>query len=342
MTAFGLVLLWSGLLHAVGQEHFLVAPLCYLPRAWAGWLLLALALPGWRWWRPGAVLLTGAGWFYLAVLLEWRTPRPAPPVDARRFELRAAFVNWGDLDVAAWREWLARVKPDLVAVTDVRTMDDLGVGQPAIGGLPFVLRVGEHVLASRYPFSGGQMARPVPPASPGMSGLYLPAARFEVDAPGGPVAVYLAHLRSPRDALSKYREAKFWRWTWSGVPPGVDEGNTLDFYWREQGVIMETLLERMGAESLPVLVLGDWNVPDFGPRYRALTRSFQDAHRVAGSGYGHTFPGDVKLAAAFWRPWMRIDYLLADRRHWRVLECQVQDRAGDSQHRGLFARLRRE
>ncbi len=333
---------WSLLLHGVGQRHFLVAPLCYLPRAFAGVLMLGLALPGWWWGKRWAALLAGAGFIYLAVLLEWRTPRPPPPVDPARPELRAAFVNWGDHDRAAWEDWVARERPDIVALTDVREMNGIGVGQPSIAGLPFMLRVGEHLLASRYPFAGSQLVRPALPPATGVRLQYLPAARFQVEAPGGPVAVYVVHLRSPRDALSKYREGKFWRWTWSGVPPGVHQGNTLDYYWREQHAVLAALLEKMRAETLPTLVLGDWNLPDFGPRYRALTRDFLDAHREAGRGYGHTFPGDVKLAAALGQPWMRIDYALADRRHWRVLDCRVQDQAGDSQHRGIFTRLRRE
>ncbi len=330
------------LLHGVGQNHYLVAPLCYLPRVFAGWLLILLALPGWWWGRRWFWILLAGGFGYLTVLLGWRPPQPAAPPDPARPELRAAFVNWGDLNQSAWEAWVAREKPDLVALTDVRDHRSLGVGQPPVAGLPFVLRVGEHLLASRYPFSGAVVTKPAVASPPNTRLHALPAARFQVDVPGGPVVVYVVHLRSPRDALRKYGERKFWRWTWFGLPPRVHEGNTLDHYWREQGAMLTALLEKMRAETLPTLVLGDWNLPDFGPRYRALTRDFQDAHRVAGSGYGFTFPGDLTLAGAFNQPWMRIDYILADRRHWRVMECRVQEGAGDSQHRGLLARLQRE
>ncbi len=341
LLAAGVVALGWLLLQGVGQGHYLVAPLCYLPLACAGWVLLLLGLPGWWWGRKLGLALLLGGVVYLLLLLDWRLPeRAVPPVDGSRPELRAAFVNWGDVDEPAWEAWLKAEQPDLVALTDVRERHGIAPGAAAVAGLPHVLKVGEHVLASRYPFSGGVVARPA--LAQGKPVHYLPAARFQVDAPGGPVAVYVVHLRSPRDALRKYGEAKFWRWTWSGLPPGVHEGNTLDFYWREQEAVLTALLAQMRAETLPTLVLGDWNLPDFGPRYRELTRDFLDAHRQAGSGYGHTFPGDVKLSAAFNRPWMRIDYALADRRHWQVLECRVQAEAGGSQHRGLLARWRRE
>ena len=341
LVLLGVVVGLSALLHLVGQNHYLVAPLCYLPRAYLGVLLLLVALPGVRWDQRLATLLAGTGLVYLAFLLEWRTPRPRPPVDPARPELRVAFVNWGDHDPAAWEPWVKRLRPDLVALTDVRGREGIRLGHPASAGLPFLLRVGEHVLASRYPFSGSQIVRPTLPAASGVRVHYLPAARFQVEAPGGPIAVYVVHLRSPRDALSKYRHPRFWRYTWSGVPTGVHAGNTLNFYWEEQRLMLDALLQQLRAETLPVLVLGDWNLPDFGPRYRDLTRHLLDAHREAGHGYGHTFPGDVTLLGALGQPWMRIDYTLTDRQHWQVLEHQVQTPANDSQHRGLFTRLRR-
>ena len=76
----GSLLLATLVVWAVGQGQFLMAPLSYLPRVWAGVLLLGLAIAGWKWDRRWA---TGAGlWalFYLLVVLEWRTPRPVKEV----------------------------------------------------------------------------------------------------------------------------------------------------------------------------------------------------------------------------------------------------------------------
>jgi endonuclease/exonuclease/phosphatase family metal-dependent hydrolase len=118
----------------------------------------------------------------------------------------------------------------------------------------------------------------------------------------------------------------------------------MDHYWKEQRVVLDGLMKRIEAETLPTLVLGDWNLPDFGPRYRRLTRNLQDAHLVGGKGFGHTFPGDLPHWAAFGQPWMRIDYVLTDKKHWRVEECRVQtaSEAALSQHRALLVRLRRQ
>jgi vancomycin resistance protein VanJ len=334
-----IVALWVGLVTAIGQGHFLVAPLGYLPRGFVGGLLLALALPGW-WWGRGRMLLLGVGALvYQLGVLDYRLP-PPPAVRVEKPILRVAFVNWGDHDDGAWTAWVKTMQPDVLGFTDVRGRHGLGVAQANVGHLPFLLRVGEHALASRYPFRASEVVRPRLPAAGGVQLGYLPAARFELDAPGGPVAVYVVHVRSPRDALSKYRHPKFWKWTLLGTPAGVDPNNTLDFYWKEQALTLVALLERIRQETLPTLVLGDFNLPDSGPRYRELTRTLQDAHRVAGRGYGYTFPGDLKHWAAFGQPWMRIDYLLASE-HWAVLECLVQNEAADSQHRGVFAQMQR-
>lgn len=106
-------------------------------------------------------------------------------------------------------------------------------------------------------------------------------------------------------------------------------------------MVLDSLLKRIEAETLPTLVLGDWNLPAFGPRYRRLTRNLQDAHLAGGTGFGHTFPGDLTHWAAMGQPWMRIDYVLTDKTHWRVEECRVQTaaEAARSQHRGLWVRL---
>ena len=324
----------------VGQAHFLFAPVAYMPHVFVGPVLMAWALPGWWWGRRLGALLLLTGLVFHFCLLGWKLP---PSMVKPVQNLRVAFVNRGDQDQGAWEKWIVKQQPDLIGLTDVRGKDGagLGVGLPVVAGLPYLMRVGEHVLASRYPFKGTQVIRPE--ATPGAAGRvqYLPAARFEVDVPGGPIAVYVVHLRSPRDALSKYRSPKMWKWTLFGVPAHVSPTITIDHYWKEQAVVLEGILKRIEAETLPVLVLGDWNLPDFGPRYRRLTRSLLDAHLEGGSGFGHTFPGDMSHWAAFGLPWMRIDYVLTDRRHWRVEECQVQsaEEAAKSQHRALFVRL---
>ena len=154
------------------------------------------------------------------------------------------------------------------------------------------------------------------------------------------MVVYVVHLRSPRADLAHYREWRYWKNTIYGVPKTEWHADHLCHYWQEQYEAMRRVVAEIEKETLPTLVLGDWNVPDSGPRYRQITRSLDDAHREAGTGYGYTFPGDLKHWAALNEPWMRIDYVLCSRGDWEVLECSVQQEAADSQHRAVKARVR--
>jgi endonuclease/exonuclease/phosphatase family metal-dependent hydrolase len=326
----------------VAQSHLLVAPLVYMPAIWIGPGLLLVAIPGWWWGRRLLLGCAVVAVVFHGSLIGWSS---LPSGEKLGSPLRVAFVNRGDQDPVKWMEWIGKQKADLIGLTDVRGRDStgLGVGLPVVGGLPYLMRIGEHALASRYPFKGTQVIRPDLPSGSSVRVKYLPAARFEVDAPAGPVAVYVVHIRSPRDALSKYRSLKMWRWTIMGVPVHVSPSVTIDSYWQEQELVIEGLLKRIEAETLPTIVLGDWNVPDVGPRYRRLTRSLQDAHRQAGKGFGYTFPGDLAHWAALGQPWMRIDYVLTDRQHWMIDDCRVQSgaEAGRSQHRAIIVELRR-
>ena len=188
------------------------------------------------------------------------------------------------------------------------------------------------VIAARSISPRGADGRPALP--------FLPAVRFEVDFPEGPTAVWVVHVRSPRTDFKKYREWQRWKWIWDR-PADLHQRETLQGYWQEQAAAIEYLKSQIAADTLPVLVLGDWNVPDSGPRYAEVTRGLIDAHRAAGTGYGYTFPGDLQVGLAAGRPWMRIDYILAQADAWEVLHCQVQDDAANSQHRAVLARLRR-
>lgn len=337
----GTLLLWL-LRTFVAQSFLLVAPLTYLPQILVGPALLLIAIPGWWWSRRLLLICAIIGMGFHASLFGWPCWQKVGTSGA---SLRVVFANRGDQDQLKWNEWIGKQSPDLIGLTDLGGKDGLGlsVRLPVIAGLHYFMRIGEHALASRYPFKGTQVIRPDLPQGEPIRVQYLPAARFEVDAPGGPVAIYVVHVRSPRDALSKYGSLRMWKWTLLGFPSFVPPSITIGQYWEEQKLVIEGLLKRIEAESMPTIVLGDWNLPDFGPRYRRLTDQLQDAHLVAGKGFGYTFPGDLSHWAALGNPWMRIDYVLADRQYWEIHECQVQsgEEAARSQHRALMVALKR-
>jgi endonuclease/exonuclease/phosphatase family metal-dependent hydrolase len=203
-----------------------------------------------------------------------------------------------------------------------------------------VRRIAEHVLISRHPILSAAQASREPITRRGSEWWYQPGVRFVVDFEGREVVIWSVHLRSPRDHFRQLRGAFLWTLGWNrpGEPfPGLARGD-LETYWIEHRKTVEALKELMEAETLPTLVLGDWNVPDVGPLYQRVSAGFSDAHREAGAGYGYTFPGDLEWWAAFGQPWLRIDYVLSDR-HWRPRRCEVEPASGGAQHLALFAEL---
>ncbi|MCP5556186.1 MAG: endonuclease/exonuclease/phosphatase family protein [Verrucomicrobiaceae bacterium] len=299
-----------------------------MPKVWVAGLFLLLAVPGFWWGRRWMGLLPGLAFFHAVVLLEWRTPVPARASSGRP-KLRLVTSNRGAQDGASWVRWIAKVKPDVVAMQDVGGWPKMAALTPDVAGLPHLIRIGEHAVASRYPIRRTMPLAPLASITNGPLG-YLPCLKVELDVEGRTVVVYSIHIRSPRSHFQSYRSWKVWR--------SPNRSAALSRYWIEQEKVLQMLLILIRAEKDPVVVVGDLNVPDVGPLYQEVTRTLQDAHQRAGQGYGYTFPGDLTSWLAGGAPWLRIDYILPDP-SWRVLSCTVQDDALGSQHRAVLADL---
>lgn len=53
----------------------------------------------------------------------------------------------------------------------------------------------------------------------------------------------------------------------------------------------DSVAAALAATPYPVIVCGDWNDPPMSYAYRRIARPLEDAFRVAGKGYAHTFRG---------------------------------------------------
>lgn len=105
-------------------------------------------------------------------------------------------------------------------------------------------------------------------------------------------------------------------------------------FWDEQIAIAREISDHIAQEKDPVIVVGDFNTPAFGPIYRIFASQFQDAHLKAGEGTGFTFPGNTRNPLAFFRPWLRLDMIFAPQ-HWKLWRCETIET--QSQHRPVFA-----
>ncbi len=100
--------------------------------------------------------------------------------------------------------------------------------------------------------------------------------------------------------------------------------------YQRRAAEVEQIVARVEAETLPVLLSGDFNATPDNWTYRQLAQGRTDAFRVAGSGWGGTYRAD--------RPLVRIDFVLADPA-WEVVTAHVPA-VEFSDHRPVVARLR--
>jgi len=109
-------------------------------------------------------------------------------------------------------------------------------------------------------------------------------------------------------------------------------------FWRQQIGLAEELLERVKGETLPYVVVGDFNAPHLGYVYGLLADSMMDAHEAGGSGLGFTFPGETRNPLSFGQPWLRLDHVFVGST-WAV-EASWTEGERRSQHRAVAAALK--
>ena len=170
-------------------------------------------------------------------------------------------------------------------------------------------------------------------------GLFqFPVSRFEIDFNGQPIALFCVHAASPRDTLLYYRRGRLPLRTPEPAGYRVEqERKTNQQYWDLRIASARELLEVIDRETIPVLIVGDFNSPADGYIHGLFTRDYQDAHLVAGRGLGYTFPGSTRNPLSWGGPWMRIDFIFGGPA-WRILHSVTETRR-TSQHRATAATL---
>jgi endonuclease/exonuclease/phosphatase (EEP) superfamily protein YafD len=303
---------------------------------------LLLFLPPLTWVLPLAVLLPlavclrarlASGLAGVAILIagayfgpQWRL-QPRPPAGA--VVIGVLTNNAGQGGGASPAAFLARETPDLVALQEMS--GDPGQWQRLLPGWGRA-RVGEFVLLSRYPIEdSGALSesswegRPV-------------AARFLVRHPGGGLfALYNVHLPTLREPLAGLRGRRAWFELLLGRADAWRRWQAFGAALAGRVDLATRLAARIRQESLPYLLVGDLNAPDYGVVHRILTSLGTDAWEARGRGFGWTFPGRTRHPLALFGPWLRLDYVIASP-GWHPLYCRVEP-SRPSQHRAVMARL---
>jgi vancomycin resistance protein VanJ len=273
------------------------------------WLALALApalAVAWAARRRALSLLLAAP---LAAIVAIHAPDLAPrrPRAAAGTPLVVlSFNTWSrNHDAARIAGVVRKVRPDLLLLQEIRP------------------RVFAAVLGELRDLYGGE---PVHHAYDPDIGQAI-VSRFAVEP--------VASLRHKGKALQAVVCAPSGRLTVFNVHPPSGEG------WRVRHDQIAALLEdEVLRQPGPVIVAGDFNVPERSQLYALLARSLASAHDAAGTGLGFTFPtSSLKLLGrvpAF--SVVRIDHVFTSRDVVAVRAGTIRDHGG-SDHRPVFAEL---
>lgn len=328
------VVAWA--MNEYGQANVTTATLMYLPPLlWLmPFLFLAPAALIFDW--KSLVLLIVSAFAYLSGHLDWQWRVQAdPPAPEPFVQLRLLSWNRGQSGSTSLGKIKDAVKPDFILLQDAAGRGSRYRNAPEYGEFSDFVDAGEFVLMSRWPVLLSQTL-----TMPMEDGSMVPvgAARFVVMHAGRRVAIYNVHLPSPRDALEATGRGAFLLGV-LGMPgtPWESKKNHYQSFWDLQMRKAAEIARRIRTEAYPVIVAGDFNTPSFGPIYRLYADMLQDAHVLAGSGLGQTFPGDTRNPLAFFHPWLRLDQVFASA-DWEILHHEPQ--GVRSQHLPVFTVLK--
>ena len=312
----------------------------YLSLAVVGSAVAAGALRAWR-------LLAAHAAVLVLVALRFGLPGLTEGAEARPGDLRVMTYNvprWGgsseENKTRRLRALVDSVEPDLLALQEAPAVFD-GNGILTEGTRPYVHTLTKPPLDYEVAHAR-QQGRTVQPVLGRVPLFDLSQQTLRVDNSdedftyvvrtgfewkGRRAVLYNVHLRS-------FGSDKPWR---AENPHLFD----LDFWkpylrqyrdaYRARASEVERIRTMLEEETLPVLVVGDFNSTPHSWAYRQLTAGgMQDAFRQTGDGWGSTYHAEL--------PFARIDFVLASK-EWKVVNARVPD-VNLSDHHPMMATLR--
>ena len=307
------------------EDHWLLTVLLFAPPQFFLLPLGVLAAPSLllRQWQLCALEI-GCALLIILGYMHWRS-RSAPASTPSTLTLVTHNIGQGNRQ--QFIDFVASQNPDVLLLQDARNR-----------GPEFERRFPNYNVVARGEFlcvSRSLIQKSYLLLAPNWHGRPV-MARYEIVFHGRPLALYDIHLPTPRDQLSRFLGARralamFGNEELPGHRGTLHEWNAAraDLYRQSAAVLAQ--------ERMPFIVAGDFNMPDHGLLYHHFAHSLVDSFAQTGSGFGFTFPGGMKSAAALLGPWLRIDYVFAGS-GWTPLYCQPEPGVL-SQHRAVVARL---
>ena len=263
---------------------------------------------------PGALFL----WQFGELLLP---PLPTPTREGPTITVMT-FNVWGyNGEPKAIASSIRRADPDIVFLQELNWWlgDEL---QEALEGrypyaiLPSPFR-GSLAILSRHPLRAAQWIQP--------PGTWRGAQYAVVELAGRRIHLLNLHFISSSGILN-----------WGSPRSGIERT-----YARREREARAYRALIAGLEG-PIIVAGDLNTTDQTTAYRSLMRGLRDAYRVAGWGWGHTYParpqrwGRLSIPARL----LRIDYIAYSPADFDAERAYLGPWDGVSDHLPVVARLR--
>jgi endonuclease/exonuclease/phosphatase family metal-dependent hydrolase len=229
-----------------------------------------------------------------------------------RLSLKVMTVNAGDIvSMDAFLKLIASEKPDVIAFQEWYPQQEVLLKKTLRAGEWDWRSKGGLGLASRFKIRSMEVKARRP--SDGFGDV---VAKYELATPAGPVYVLNVHLQTPRRGIYE---------TLKGRSSAVHAMQKITAVQEQESLLASNL----ARPFQPVLVAGDFNLPERNPLFQAIWSRYRDAFSMKGFGFGFTRH----------ESWLRvrIDHILFDP-CWQALEARVgPDIGGD--HYPLIARL---
>lgn len=286
----------------IGEAWWVSTAALYLPG-----ILFVLPMP----FIVGALWLTGMRrlvWSQLAaavlvvfsimgLVLPWPVHADA---DAPRLRVITINVESGYAGAEKIVDAVAGYSPDVVLLQETAAAEAF---VPALRArFPIVATSNQFALGTRFP-----LIRTVEPEKLPYEGQ-LRSPRFieyVLDTNLGPISFFSVHPISPREGLVSLRGEGLRHEIGSGRLFEGTRAHVLEVNTGLRRLQVQTFSEAADREEGAVVIAGDTNLPEASPLLHRALGGYRDAFHEAGWGFGYTFPTNK------WRPWMRIDRILA-------------------------------
>jgi endonuclease/exonuclease/phosphatase family metal-dependent hydrolase len=237
-----------------------------------------------RHWK--SIVATGAATMVmLFMVMGFNIATPRLGKERSQLRLLSCNIHRQHLDTALMAEYIADVKPDVVAL---QGWSDLQLS--LFEGTTWnVQRVGEILVASRFPIGEVRPLAISEDDGDHTEDVRGNAVAFEIKLPQGVIHLISLHLASPHAGLASM---------WSDR--GDRLANNIERRWRESERLREAVDHIQGT----LLLAGDFNTVSESPLLREHWADFSDAFLERGTGLGFTYLVNHTQ--------IRIDHILAD------------------------------